>query len=150
MHTLTHDAFDKGVCWFLGMSEKQSDHHVCDEYSCSFGGICRDNGSHLECLCQFQVCSCSATMSSAHYEIKHGLLLLMMLRTVYRLLPCDIIHVWDRFQDSGVCFFQCPQMFAPVCGSDGDTYHSECFLRQAACEQQTRITVITEGHCNPG
>jgi len=41
-------------------------------------------------------------------------------------------------------------MFAPVCGSDGDTYHSECFLRQAACEQQTRITVITEGHCHSG
>jgi len=143
------------------MSEKKTDHHVCDEYSCSFGGICRDNGSHLECLCQFQVCFCPATISSAYYEIKHWLLLLMMLKTVSRyylelpsICPVTIIynykHVWGRFQDSGVYFFQCPQMFAPVCGSDGDTYHSECFLRQAACEQQTRITVITEGHCHSG
>ncbi|XP_048020923.1 tomoregulin-1 [Megalobrama amblycephala] len=88
---LTED--DKGC---EGMSERKTDLHMCDEYSCSFGGICRDNGSHLECLCQFQ----------------------------------------------------CPQSFDPVCGSDGDTYHSECFLRQTACEQQTRITVITEGHCH--
>ncbi|XP_016150637.1 tomoregulin-1 isoform X1 [Sinocyclocheilus grahami] len=84
---------DKGC---EGLSEKKSDLHVCDEYNCSFGGICRYNGSHLECL----------------------------------------------------CLYQCPQSFAPVCASDGNTYHSECFLRQTACEQQTAITVITEGHCH--
>nr|XP_698980.5 tomoregulin-1 isoform X1 [Danio rerio] len=78
-----------------GLSGNKSGLHVCNESSCVFGGICRDNGSHLECLCQFQ----------------------------------------------------CPRMFDPVCGSDGDTYHSECFLRQAACEQQSPITIITEGHC---
>ncbi|XP_050948925.1 tomoregulin-1 isoform X2 [Labeo rohita] len=85
---------DKGC---EGLSEKKSDLHVCDEYSCSFGGICRYNGSHLECL----------------------------------------------------CLYQCPQSFAPVCGSDGNTYHSECFLRQAACEQQITINIITEGPCHP-
>uniref|UniRef100_A0A671K142 Transmembrane protein with EGF-like and two follistatin-like domains 1a n=1 Tax=Sinocyclocheilus anshuiensis TaxID=1608454 RepID=A0A671K142_9TELE len=95
-HTHMHMMTLTAVCFVLGLSEKKSDLHVCDEYNCSFGGICRYNRSHLECL----------------------------------------------------CLYQCPQSFAPVCASDGNTYHSECFLRQTACEQQTAITVITEGHCH--
>ncbi|XP_061878989.1 tomoregulin-1 [Entelurus aequoreus] len=37
-----------------GASEKKSDLRVCDESSCKFGGVCRDDGSQLKCACQFQ------------------------------------------------------------------------------------------------
>ncbi|XP_028833904.1 tomoregulin-1 [Denticeps clupeoides] len=47
------------------------------------------------------------------------------------------------------CQFQCSRGYVPVCGSNGDTYQNECYLRQAACKQQTLISMVTEGPCNP-
>ncbi|XP_032388161.1 tomoregulin-1-like [Etheostoma spectabile] len=36
------------------LSEKKSDLRVCDDSSCRFGGVCRDDGAQLKCVCQFQ------------------------------------------------------------------------------------------------
>ncbi|XP_055723582.1 tomoregulin-1 isoform X2 [Salvelinus fontinalis] len=36
------------------LSEKKSDLRVCDDSSCRFGGVCRDDGATLKCVCQFQ------------------------------------------------------------------------------------------------
>ncbi|XP_014344595.1 tomoregulin-2a isoform X2 [Latimeria chalumnae] len=51
-----------------------------------------------------------------------------------------------------VCQFKCNREYVPVCGSNGDTFQNECFLRQAACKQQAEITVVSEGLCvnDPG
>ncbi|XP_063073374.1 tomoregulin-1, partial [Engraulis encrasicolus] len=53
----------------------------------------------------------------------------------------------DGGQMKCVCQFQCPSSFVPVCGSNGDSYQSECYLRQAACAQQTGITLVAQGPC---
>ncbi|XP_053104619.1 tomoregulin-1 isoform X2 [Hemicordylus capensis] len=45
------------------------------------------------------------------------------------------------------CQFQCHTNYIPVCGSNGDTYQNECFLRRAACKHQKEITVVTRGPC---
>ncbi|XP_062848055.1 tomoregulin-1b isoform X2 [Trichomycterus rosablanca] len=76
-------------------SEKKSDLRVCDTSTCRFGGICKDSGSDLKCVCQFQ----------------------------------------------------CHDKYIPVCGSNGDTYQNECFLRQAACTQQRPISLTSVGPC---
>ncbi|KAM9844977.1 tomoregulin-1 [Aulostomus maculatus] len=34
--------------------EKKSDLRVCDDSTCRFGGVCRDEGAQLKCVCQFQ------------------------------------------------------------------------------------------------
>lgn len=49
-----------------------------------------------------------------------------------------------------LCLPQCPKNYIPVCGSNGDTYQNECYLRQAACTQQRPISLATEGPCYPG
>ncbi|KAJ8375374.1 hypothetical protein SKAU_G00059540 [Synaphobranchus kaupii] len=38
----------------IDYSEKKSDLRVCDDSTCRYGGICRDDGADLKCVCQFQ------------------------------------------------------------------------------------------------
>uniref|UniRef100_A0A8C5S8E6 Kazal-like domain-containing protein n=1 Tax=Laticauda laticaudata TaxID=8630 RepID=A0A8C5S8E6_LATLA len=45
---------------------------------------------------------------------------------------------------------KCNSDYVPVCGSNGDTYQNECYLRQAACKQQSEILVASEGSCATG
>lgn len=46
-----------------------------------------------------------------------------------------------------VCQFKCNNDYVPVCGSNGESYQNECYLRQAACKQQSEIIVVSEGSC---
>ncbi|TSL40937.1 Tomoregulin-1 [Bagarius yarrelli] len=47
-----------------------------------------------------------------------------------------------------VCQFQCHEKYIPVCGSNGDTYQNECYLRQAACTQQRLVSLASPGPCD--
>ncbi|CAI5780246.1 tomoregulintomoregulin-1 [Podarcis lilfordi] len=77
------------------LNVKESDVRVCDESSCKYGGVCKEEGDSLTCACQFL----------------------------------------------------CHTKYIPVCGSNGDTYQNECFLRRAACKHQKEITVVARGPC---
>uniref|UniRef100_A0A3B3TQJ7 Kazal-like domain-containing protein n=1 Tax=Poecilia latipinna TaxID=48699 RepID=A0A3B3TQJ7_9TELE len=44
----------------------------------------------------------------------------------------------------------CNKKYVPVCGSNGDTYQNECFLRRAACKKQRAISIVSEGACYHG
>ncbi|XP_067891763.1 tomoregulin-2a [Heterodontus francisci] len=46
------------------------------------------------------------------------------------------------------CQLKCSTDYVPVCGSNGYTYQNECYLRQAACKQQSEIKVLGEGSCS--
>nr|KAF6498228.1 transmembrane protein with EGF like and two follistatin like domains 2 [Rousettus aegyptiacus] len=46
-----------------------------------------------------------------------------------------------------VCQFKCNNDYVPVCGSNGESYQNECYLRQAACKHQSEILVVSEGSC---
>uniref|UniRef100_A0A8C2VGQ8 Tomoregulin-1 n=2 Tax=Chinchilla lanigera TaxID=34839 RepID=A0A8C2VGQ8_CHILA len=77
------------------LNVRESDVRVCDESSCKYGGVCKEDGDGLKCACQLQ----------------------------------------------------CHTNYIPVCGSNGDTYQNECFLRRAACKHQKEITVVARGPC---
>ncbi|XP_063307937.1 tomoregulin-1 [Pelobates fuscus] len=85
----------KGInCSELNMRESDV-RRVCDESTCKYGGVCKEDGDVLKCACQFQ----------------------------------------------------CHTNYIPVCGSNGDTYQNECFLRRSACKQQKDLTVVARGPC---
>ena len=43
---------------------------------------------------------------------------------------------------------ECDEVYAPVCGSDGAQYDSECKMRRAACEREDDVAVAEEGICS--
>ncbi|KAJ7338386.1 hypothetical protein JRQ81_011755, partial [Phrynocephalus forsythii] len=36
------------------LNVKESDVRVCDESTCKYGGVCKEEGESLKCACQFQ------------------------------------------------------------------------------------------------
>ncbi|KAI8506144.1 hypothetical protein Bbelb_164970 [Branchiostoma belcheri] len=58
-----------------------------------------------------------------------------------------------QFTDSN-CLTFCNLMYAPVCGSNGQTYSNSCFLNSASCmatfndPDSEPITLVHQGGCN--
>ncbi|XP_033111280.1 flocculation protein FLO9-like, partial [Anneissia japonica] len=80
--------------------------------------------------------------SSSMKEFIFILILLVLLKFTTAFNPYD-------FDESDPCSRRCHRYYAPVCGSDGETYHSECIMLVYACKRQQRIRVKHVGKCRP-
>ena len=43
-------------------------------------------------------------------------------------------NILDVSGDKEECYMDCPELYAPVCGSDDQTYPSRCHLEAKACQ----------------
>ncbi|KAJ4934828.1 hypothetical protein JOQ06_007609 [Pogonophryne albipinna] len=60
---------------------------------------------------------------------------------------CSFGAICDAQSGQCVCASECVKSHQPVCGSDGNTYNSECELHVRACKQQMDLRVVSQGEC---
>uniref|UniRef100_A0A3B5BDH7 Transmembrane protein with EGF like and two follistatin like domains 1 n=1 Tax=Stegastes partitus TaxID=144197 RepID=A0A3B5BDH7_9TELE len=155
------------------LSEKKSDLRVCDDSTCRFGGVCRDDGAQLKCVCQFQV---------------HEIILFFFclgLNTLRLTVVVSLVSFADPGSGSGdgdddegsgsdvgkkftkcstckygaecdedsedvwcICNIDCSgHNENPVCATDGNSYNNPCLVREASCMKQEQIDVKHLGRC---
>ena len=63
----------------------------------------------------------------------------------------NILNLLLSFIVDAKCELICTKDFNPVCGSDGNTYTNECFMKAESCRLNMTITVSKRGSCeDPG
>ncbi|KAM8829956.1 agrin isoform 2-T2 [Synchiropus picturatus] len=60
---------------------------------------------------------------------------------------CSFGAICDAQSGACVCAQECVESHQPVCGSDGNTYSSQCQLHVAACTHQVDLKVVSQGKC---
>lgn len=73
---------------------------------------------------------------------------LMLLAPADRCGKCQFGAICEAETGRCVCPTECVPSSQPVCGTDGNTYGSECELHVRACTQQKNILVAAQGDCS--
>ena len=106
--------------------------------------VCASDGKTYGSLCEMEAAGCN----------KNEVL------TVVKNEPCDVnpcendycSHPGHRCQVVSnqlkcVCNDACPEIYEPVCASNGITYPSKCDMNSESCKKNEYLTVISEGPC---
>ncbi|GMF14795.1 unnamed protein product [Phytophthora lilii] len=98
-----------------------------------FDPVCASNGATFSNACEFNRSRCETGNDTME---------------IVSLGPCSSAS-GSRSTGSEGCDqeFACLDVYTPVCGSDGQTYSNECFLRRAQCANMT-LTMAAEGECS--
>ncbi|NXU35218.1 AGRIN protein, partial [Drymodes brunneopygia] len=132
----------------------------CLSVECSFGATCVVKNQEAVCECQQQcqgrydpVCGTDQRTYGNPCELHAMACVLQRDIGVKHKGPCDRCGkcqfgaICEAESGRCVCPTECVPSAQPVCGTDGNTYGSECELHVRACTQQRDIQVAAQGHC---
>ncbi|XP_062500515.1 agrin-like [Corticium candelabrum] len=129
------DCVDYGHC----VDSKCVCDRVCPEV---YSPVCGSDGHTYSSLCDMEVASCS----------EHKLLTVSHAGACSEPNTCatesDCANYGDCVGGKCVCDRVCPEIYSPVCGSDGHTYSSLCDLQVESCEKHTMLSVAHQGRCD--
>jgi len=74
---------------------------------------------------------------------------MMKLKACERKIIITKTHKGECIKQEKQCFRLCDRMAKPICGSDGQTYGSECMMKVEACEKDVIVTKRYDGSCVP-
>uniref|UniRef100_A0A8C9VEY1 Agrin n=1 Tax=Scleropages formosus TaxID=113540 RepID=A0A8C9VEY1_SCLFO len=120
----------------------------CEPIECdgAYKPLCGKDGNTYANDCERQRAECIA---KAHIPVKHQGPCDMLAPSPCRGQRCD----WGGVcvvKDGGPvceCLDTCPSQRDPVCGSDGQTYGSQCQMKAMACTLQKEIHIKHKGPC---
>ncbi|XP_064586830.1 agrin isoform X4 [Zonotrichia leucophrys gambelii] len=132
----------------------------CLSVECSFGATCVVKNQEAVCECQQQcqgrydpVCGTDQRSYGSACELQAMACLLQRDIGVRHKGPCEPCGkcqfgaICEAETGRCVCPTECVPSAQPVCGTDGNTYGSECELHVRACTQQKDILVAAQGPC---
>ncbi|XP_047229553.1 agrin isoform X5 [Girardinichthys multiradiatus] len=100
--------------------------------------VCGSDGQSYRSPCEMRAVGCTL---QKHIRIQHR-------------GPCDEAcincsfgAICDAQSGQCVCPLECVESHQPVCGSDGNTYNSECELNVRSCIKQMELRVVSQGEC---
>ena len=93
--------------------------------------VCGDNGETYANECQFDVAKCNGEVNEIAFEGD--------CETSIEILPTNPI---------ANCYIICPEIYEPVCSSNGETYGNECLLDAAKCLEGDEIEFVYYGACD--
>uniref|UniRef100_A0A8C0FVF4 Agrin n=1 Tax=Bubo bubo TaxID=30461 RepID=A0A8C0FVF4_BUBBB len=132
----------------------------CLSVECTFGATCVVKNQEAVCECQQvcqgrydPVCGTDNRTYGNPCELDSMACVLKKDIKVKHKGPCDRCGkcqfgaICEAETGRCVCPTECVPSSQPVCGTDGNTYGSECELHVRACTQQTNILVAAQGDC---
>nr|XP_020832364.1 agrin isoform X1 [Phascolarctos cinereus] len=132
----------------------------CLGVECPFGATCVVRNWEAVCECQQvcaglydPVCGSDGVTYGSPCELEATACALRKEILVTRKGPCGLCGkcqfgaLCEAETGRCVCPTECVTSTQPVCGSDGNTYGSECELHVHACTRQINLSVASPGHC---